>query len=199
MRSFAGAVLMALIAVVPREIVAEESANAEPPCLVRARSHLPGETMASFIKGGVVGRKRLVFRRGDVQLLIDFEVLDSTTRDFLKEQGHNRKFPEEVNLIARFAQALKNHDEVDADRMVRSKLEQERLDFRLADVFDRGAFLIREAPASSKRPAIGVRVATDLILRLDYSYDCGDQCGTGGRVFLTDACQQLAAVTDWVR
>ncbi len=154
--------------------------------------------MASFVKGGVVGSKRLLFRRGDVVLVIDSLVLEETTQAFLKEQGAQR-FPEEARLLLRFSQALKNRDEVDADALVRSPLEQERLDLRMAEVLDRGAFLVRDARAASKKTMATARAAPDLILRLDYSYECGDSCGTGGRVFFTDACQQLVAVTDWVR
>ena len=69
----------------------------------------------------------------------------------------------------------------------------------MAEVLDRGAFLVRDARAASKKTMATERAAPDLILRLDYSYECGDSCGTGGRVFFTDACQQLVAVTDWVR
>ena len=156
--------------------------------------------MATFVKGGLVGRKRLLFRRGDVLLVIDFEVLDSITQEFLKERGGatSQRFPEEVRLLQRFVQAFKNRDEVDADSLLRGKLEQEQLDFRLAEVFERGAFLIRWMPPISKRTVPTVRAAADLILRLDFSYECGERCGTGGRVFFTDACQQLVAVTDWV-
>jgi hypothetical protein len=131
-------------------------------------------------------------------LVIDFEVLDATTREFLKEQGAGG-FPEEVNLLRRFAEAMKSRDEVQADALVRGDLERERLDFRLAEVLDRGAFLIRDVQPMSKGAVATVRAAAELILRLDYSYECGDRCGTGGRVFFTDACQQLVAVTDWVR
>jgi hypothetical protein len=140
----------------------------------------------------------LLFRRGDVLLVIDFEVLDATTQEFLKEKG-TAGFPEEVNLLRRFAEAMRSRDEVQADSLVRGDLERERLDFRLAEVLDRGAFLIRDVPPISKNAVATVRAAADLILRLDYSYECGDRCGTGGRVFFTDACQQLVAVTDWVR
>jgi hypothetical protein len=198
MRSMVGAVLMALTALLSSDIAASVTENSEPRCLTRARTHLPGQTMATVVKGGAVGRKRLLFRRGDVQLVIDFEVLDSTTQDFLKEVGASR-FPEEVNLLQRFAQAMKSRDEVQADSLVRSKLEQERLDFRLAEVLDRGAFVIRDLQPASKGAVATVRAAADLILRLDYNYECGDRCGTGGRVFFTDACQQLVAVTDWAR
>ena len=193
-----GAVLTALIALASNDSPARATDNSQPRCLTRARAHLPGQTMATFVKGGTVGRKRLLFRRGDVLLVIDFEVLDSTTQDFLKEKGANG-FSEEVNLLQRFAQALKSRDEVQAEAFVRSNLERGWLDFRLAEVLDRGAFLIRGAPPGSKIGVATVAPAADLILRLDYSYDCGDRCGTGGRVFLTDACQQLVAVTDWVR
>jgi len=189
---------MALIALGSRESAASESENSAPPCLTRARAHLPGETMATFVKGGVVGSKRLLFRRGDVLLVVDFLVFEEITQAFLKEQGTER-FPEETRLLQRFSQALKNRDEVEAGPLVRSQLEQERLDFRLADVFDHGSFLIRDARAVSKKALPTARAAPDLILRLDYSYDCGDLCGTGGRVFFTDGCQQLVAVTDWVR
>ena len=198
MRSMVGAMLLALTALASHALAAGEPEHREPTCLARARAHLPGETMATFVKGGLVGRKRLLFRRGDVVLVIDFEVLDSTTQDFLKEHGAER-FPEEVRLFQRFAQAFKHRDEVDADSILRSKLEQERLDFRLAEVFEHGAFLIRDVQPISKKAAPTVRAAADLILRIDFSYDCGDRCGTGGRVFFTNACQQLVAVTDWVR
>ena len=198
MRSSVGAVLIALTALVPHDLAAGESGNLEPTCLAKARAHLPGETMATFVKGGLVGRKRLLFRRGDVLLVIDFEVLDSTTQAFLKEHGAER-FPEDVQLLQPFAQALRSRDEVDADSLLRSKREQERLDFRLAEVFERGAFLIRGVQPISKKATLPVRAAPDLILRLDFSYECGDLCGTGGRVFFTDVCQQLVAVTDWVR
>jgi hypothetical protein len=198
MWSFAGAVLMALIVLGSQDSAAGEPEISSPPCLTRARAHLPGETMATFVKGGVVGSKRLLFRRGDVVLVIDFLVLEETTQAFLKEQGAQR-FSEETRLLMRFSLALKNRDEVDADALVRSPLEQERLDFRMADVLDRGAFLVRDARAASKKAMATARAAPDRILRLDYSYECGDSCGTGGRVFFTDACQQLVAITDWVR
>jgi hypothetical protein len=199
MRSMVGAVLMALTALVSLDSAAATNENLDPPrCLTRARAHLPGQTMATFVKGGLVGRKRLLFRRGDVLLVIDFEVLDSTTQDFLKEKGAS-KFPEEGNMLRRFAEAMKSRDEVKADTLVQGALEQERLDLRLAEVLDRGAFLIRGVPPATKGAAATVPPAADLILRLDYNYECGDRCGTGGRVFFTDACQQLVAVTDWVR
>jgi hypothetical protein len=200
MRSSAGAVLLALTALSSHDLAAGEPEHREPTCLARARAHLPGETMATFVKGGLVGRKRLLFRRGDVLLVIDFEVLDSITQEFLKERGGatSQRFPEEVRLLQRFVQAFKNRDEVDADSLLRGKLEQEQLDFRLAEVFERGAFLIRWMPPISKRTVPTVHASADLILRLDFSYECGERCGTGGRVFFTDACQQLVAVTDWV-
>ena len=213
MRSSVGAVLLALTALSSRDLAAGETKNLEPTCLARARAQLPGQTMATFVKGGRVGQKRLLFRRGDVLLVIDFDVLDVSTREFLKEREAksrgeppssgrrepSQSLPEEVGLLQRFAQALKNRDEVDADSLLRSKLEQERLDFRLAEVFERGAFLIRWVQPISKKVVPAARATADLILRLDFSYECGDQCGTGGRVFFTDACQQLVAVTDWVR
>jgi hypothetical protein len=163
-----GAVLMALTAQASHDSVSGSNENSGPACLTRARAHLPGQTMATFIKGGEVGSKRLLFQRGDVVLAIDFVVFDSATQDFLKEASAGR-FPEEANLLRRFAQAMKNRDEVKADALVRSKLEQVRLDFRLAEVLDRGAFLIRNMQTGS-------RAAPDLILRLDYSYECGDRC-----------------------
>jgi hypothetical protein len=101
-----GVVLMALAVLASREPVASATENAEPTCLARARAHLPGQTMATFVKGGTVGRKRLLFRRGDVLLVIDFEVLEVTTQDFLKEPGAE-SFPEEGDLLRRFAQALR--------------------------------------------------------------------------------------------
>ena len=191
-----GAVLVALAVLASREPVASATENAEPACLTRARAHLPGQSMATFVKGGKVGRKRLLFRRGDVLLVIDFQVLEATTEDFLKRQGAE-SFPEEGNLLRRFAQAMKSRDEVQADLLVRSNLEHERLGLLLAAVLDRGAFLIRSVPPDSRKALATPRPAADLILRLDYSYECGDRCGTGGRVFFTDACQQLVAVTDW--
>ena len=190
--------MMALGVLASRDRFANASENAEPACLARARVHLPGQTMAVFVKGGAVGRKRLHFRRGDVLLVIDFEVLEVTAQDFLKEHGAE-SFPEEGNLLRRFAQAMKSRDEVQADLLVLSNLEHERLGFLLAAVLDRGAFLIRGVPPELKKALASSRPAADLILRLDYSYECGDRCGTGGRVFFTDACQQLVAVTDWVR
>ena len=193
--------LLALTALSSPDLAAGEPEHLEPACLARARAHLPGETMATFVKGGLVGRKRLLFRRGDVLLVVDFEVLDSITQEFLKEHGGaaSQRFPEEVRLLQRFVQAFKSRDEVDADSLLRGKLEQERLDFRLAEVFERGAFLIRGVQPNSKKTVPTARAASDLILRLDFSYECGERCGTGGRVFFTDACQQLVAVTDWVR
>ena len=201
MWSSVGTVLVALTALSSHDLAAGELKHHEPPCLAKARAHLPGETMATFVKGGLVGRKRLLFRRGDVLLVIDFEVLDSITQEFLKERGGatSQRFPEEARLLQRFVQAFKNRDEVDADSLLRGTLEQERLDFRLAEVFERGAFLIRGVQPNSKKTVPTARAASDLILRLDFSYECGERCGTGGRVFLTDACQQLVAVTDWVR
>jgi hypothetical protein len=193
-----GVVLMALAVLASRGPVACATENAEPTCLARARAHLPGQTMATFVRGGTVGHKRLLFRRGDVHLVIDFEVFELTTQDFLKDQGAER-FREEGNLLRRFAQAMRSRDEVQADFLVRSNLEQERLDFLLASVLDRGAFLIRSVLPNSTKALATFRPSADLILRLDYSYECGDLCGTGGRVFFTDACQQLVAVTDWVR
>jgi hypothetical protein len=198
MRSMVGMVLVALAVLASREPVASAIENAEPACLARARAHLPGETMATFVKGGTVGRKRLLFRRGDVLLVIDFEVLEGTTQDFLKEPGA-ASFPEDGDLVRRFAQALRGRDEVQADLLVRSNLEHERLGFLLAVVLDRGAFSLRGVQPESKKALAPSRPNPDLILRLDYSYECGDRCGTGGRVFFTAACQQLVAVTDWVR
>jgi hypothetical protein len=197
MKWFVGALLMGLFVLGSGDAGAKEPARPSPPCLTRARKQLPGETMASFVKGGHVGSKRLLFRRGDVVLVIDYPVLEETLRAFLKQKGAE-KFPEEGRLLQRFSQALRNRDEVDADPLVQSKLEQERLDLRLAEVFDEGAFEIRDARGASKKAGATPRAAPDLILRLDYAYECGERCGTGGRIFLTDACQQLVAVTDWV-
>ncbi len=188
---------MALIALGSRDSEAGEPERSAPRCLTRVRKQLPGETMASFVKGGHVGSKHLLFRRGDVVLVIDYAVLEETTQAFLKQKGAE-KFPEEVRLLQRFSQAFKNRDEVDAGPLVQSRLEQERLDFRLAEVFDQGAFVIRDARGTSQKPMATARAAPDMILRLDYIYECGDRCGTGGRVFLTDGCEQLVAVTDWV-
>lgn len=153
--------------------------------------------MATFVKGGAVGRKRLLFRRGDVLLVIDFEAFEGITQGHLKEQGGD--LPEEVDLLKRLSLAMKSQDEASADLLVKTRPEQTWLDLRLAEVLDRGAFQIRDVFPRSSKTAATVRPAPDLILRLDYSYECGDLCGTGGRVFLTDACQQLVAVTDWVR
>jgi len=192
---------MALVAMVchaPLGPVACAAEDGGPACLTRARAHLPGETMASDIKGGKVGRRRVLFRRGDVVLVIDFDVLQSTTREFLKEEGPAR-FPEDAELLRRLSQADKSGDEIQGDALVRTQGERARLDLRLAVVLDRGAFLIRDLRPKSKGPEPAIRAAADRILRLDYNYECGDLCGTGGRVFYTDGCQQLVAVTDWVR
>jgi hypothetical protein len=190
--------LVALAVLAPGDPVACATEHSEPACLARARAQLPGQTIATFVKGGTVGRKRLLFRRGDVLLVIDFEALEGITQDFLKEQGAE-KFPEEVGLLKRFSQAMKSRDEFQADLLVRSNLEHQRLGLLLAGALDRGAFLIRNVQPFSKSAATTVRATADLVLRLDYSYECGDSCGTGGRVFFTDACQQLVAVTDWAR
>ncbi len=188
---------MALIALGSGDLAAGEPERPAPRCLARARKQLPGETMASFVQGGHVRSKQLLFRRGEVVLVIDYLVLEETTRAFLKQKGAE-KFPEETRLLQRFSLAFRNHDEVDAGPLVQSKLEQERLDYRLAEAIDQGAFVVRDARGSSKKAPATAQAAPDLLLRLDYSYECGDECGTGGRVYLTDACQQMVAVTDWV-
>lgn len=198
MRSAAGLVLMALICQALTDPVATAAEGNGPVCLTRARAQLPGQTMAFVVKGGSVGRRHVLFRRGDVELVIDFDVLESTTQEFLREEGATR-FPEDADLLRRLAQAMKSDDEIQGDALARTQGERARLDLRLAVVLDRGAFLIRDLRPKSKGPAPILQAAADYIVRLDYNYECGDLCGTGGRVFYTDACQQLLAVTDWVR
>lgn len=168
----------------------------EPACVTRMRTHVPGAAMTTTIKAGVMGRQRLLFRRGDVVLVIDYAVLDGNMRAFVKEQGAERS-PEEVTLLQRFDQAFVKDDEVAGDRLVHTPREQARLDRRLAEVLDRGAFALRPGKPTTGSGAIGRAPASEII-RLDYSYNCGESCGTSGRIFLTRSCQELVAVTDWV-
>jgi hypothetical protein len=168
----------------------------EPICVARMRTHVPGAAMTTTIKAGAMGRQRLLFRRGDVVLVIDYAVLDANLRAFVKEQGAERA-PEEVDLLRRLHMAFGGGDEVAGDRLVRTPREQARLDRRLAEVLDRGAFALRPGKPASGSGALGRTPASEII-RLDYSYNCGERCGTSGRIFLTRSCQELVAVTDWV-
>ena len=154
--------------------------------------------MASLVKGGKVGAKRLLFQRGDVELVIDFDALEWIARDFRKDQGA-KKSPEGSPVLRRFVLAMKHVDEIQADLLVRTGEEQKWLDLRLAAVLDSGAFLIRSRRPQRKRAVATIPVPADRALRLDYNYECGEKCGTGGRVYYTSVCQQLLAVTDWVR
>jgi hypothetical protein len=169
------------------------AAKREPACLAKIRAELPGAVTTTTIKSRALGGKRLRFRRGDVMLVVDLAVLESTTKRFLKENGANR-FPEETNLLRRFAKALATRDEVDGDPLVKSKREQSRLEYRLADVLEQGGFALSQpmSPANGKPPS------PDTILRLEYSHHCGSLCGSGGRVFLTPSCQELLRVMDWI-
>jgi hypothetical protein len=130
-----------------------------------------------------------------VVLVVDFAAFDASTRELLRGKEADA-FPDDLALLRRFERALRKSDEVVADRLVRSKREQARLDRRLAEVLDRGAFELRSGRPS--KAGHDDRPPETEIIRLDYSYNCGEACGTSGRVFLTRACQELVAVTDWV-
>jgi len=173
----------------------DSTGEMQPACLARVAARLPAWPHTTTIRGGSIGSKRLWFRRGGVRLAIDFAVLDSSTRKFLQENGAER-FPEEQNLLRRFARALRTKDEVDADALVRGGRERARLDFRLAEVLEQGAFTI--SPIEPRKPTRQARRPTaNGIFRLEYSLRCGDLCGEGGRVFVTDSCRQIVAVVDW--
>jgi len=97
--------LLAFASVVPHSALA---ADGEPSCLAKLRARLPGAVTTTTLNARTLGSKRLRFRRGGVVLVIDLAVLESTTKKFLKDNGADR-FPEEVNVLRRFAQALRGH------------------------------------------------------------------------------------------
>jgi hypothetical protein len=173
----------------------DSTEDTQPACLERVAARLPAIPHTTRIRGGRIGSKRLWFRRGGVRLAIDFAVLDASTRKFLQENGPER-FPEEQRLLRRFARALRAKDEVEADALVRGARERGRLDFRLAEVLEQGAFTI--SPIEPRKPTRQARRPTAKgIFRLQYSLRCGDLCGEGGRAFVTDSCRELVAVVDW--
>ncbi len=174
---------------------AGDAVAGEPACLAGLRKRLRGADQAVTIKGVALGKKRLVFRRGAVLLVIDHAVLAGTTREFLKKQGADR-FPEETKLLKRFAEALQKADEVDGDALVKERYAQRRLEFRLAEVLERGAFALRRPPPPGKPAATTAMPA--VILRVSYSHHCGDLCGAGGRVFVTESCEELLSMQDWI-
>jgi len=180
-----------LLSLTPGPTVAATPGAAEPACLAAIRKALPGQVTTSRLQGKSVGRKRLLFRRGGMVLVIDHDVLETTARAFLTAHGADR-FPEEVRLLKVFAEKLRKADEVEADPLLRNLAERSRLDFRLAEVLERGGFQLRPARKPAHGPTPGV------ILRLRYQVDDGELAGYGGRVFVSETCERLVGVSDWV-
>jgi len=167
----------------------------EPACLARVRSRLPGpekstSVRTTLIKGHQLGAKRLLFRRGDVLLVIDYAVLHSKTVAFLEKNGPER-FPEEASMLRQFLTQLERADEAEIDETLFTNASQRRLSFRLAAVLEEGAFEIRAPGRIGKKSD-----PSSVILRLDWSYYCGNLCAGEGRVFITEGCQELVSVTD---
>jgi hypothetical protein len=167
----------------------------EPACLQRIRSRLPGPVKSTSIrtttiKGKQLGAKRLLFRRGEVLLVVNHEVLHSRTVAFLEKNGAKR-FPEEASMLRQFLNQLERMDEAEIDETKLTNEAQRRLSYRLAAVLDEGAFEIRPLRRTGRN-----RSSSSIILRLDWSYYCGDLCAGEGRVFITEDCQELVSVTD---
>jgi hypothetical protein len=166
-----------------------------PACLHQVSARLAGAVTTTTIAGRAIRGKRLVVRRGDVTLVLDHATFEATTRAFLAENGDDR-FPEEKSLLARFAEGLDRTHELEADPIVSTDRLRDRFDYRLAEVLERGEFELRPAtPSTAERPTVN---GPGVLLRLEYSHHCGNLCGSGGRVFVTDACQTVVEVMDWI-
>lgn len=179
----------------PAAAVDPDSASAteptdEPGCLAPIRAELQGVVTTTTFAGHTIRGKRLVIERGGVTLVLDYAVFEATTRAFLKGQAADR-FPEEREFLQRFAKALARADEIDADRIVTTRAQRARFDYRLAEVIEQGAFELRPPPGA---PARGPGV----LVRVKYDHHCEPLCGSGGRMFFTDSCQQIVQVLDWV-
>jgi hypothetical protein len=144
----------------------------------------------TLIKGRQLGVKRLLFRRGEVLLVIDHAVFHSKTVAFLEKNGAKR-FPAEASLLRQLLKQLETADEAEIDESLLTNLAQRQLSYLLAAVLEEGAFEIRSLRRGGKDST-----SSNAILRLDWSYYCGDLCAGEGRVFITESCQELVSVTD---
>jgi hypothetical protein len=166
---------------------APSPASQEPACL-QARAGLPGTITRTSISGHPIRGKRLVIHRQGVTLVLDHAVFAATTRAFLDRYGPGG-FPEETELLRRFSEELAHADEIDADRIVGDGRLLQRFEYRLAEILERGGFEVRAAAGKPE---------ANRILRLEYTHHCGGLCGSGGRVFVTDTCQPIVRVLDWI-
>jgi hypothetical protein len=169
--------------------------HVESACLERVRSRLARPVKSTsvrttLIKGRQLGVKRLLFRRGEVLLVIDHAAFHSKTVAFLEKNSAER-FPAEASLLRQFLKQLETADEAEVDETLLTHVVQRQLSYRLAAVLEEGAFEIRSLRRGGKDST-----SSSAILRLDWSYYCGDICAGVGRVFVTEGCQELVSVTD---
>ena len=178
-------------------LAADSKAQIAPACLAQVRARLGGPKNSTSIRPTLVkarqlGAKRLIFRRGDVLLVVDHAVLHAQAVAFLKEIGAKR-FPEEARMLQQFLKQLERADEAEINESQLTARTRERLPFRLADALDAGAFEIRTPARMGKNAS-----SSKTVLRLDWSYYCGQLCAGEGRVFVTESCQELVSVTDMI-
>jgi hypothetical protein len=199
-RTVACLVSVALLVPAGTQSVAKAAEKIEPACLAQLR--IPREvrregSSSTPIKSRPLGRKRLLFRRGGVVLVIDHAVFHSKAVAFLNKNGAER-FPEETSMLRQFAKQLEKTDEADIDETKLTGASRNRLAFRLADVLEAGAFEVRDSRPTKTENGPPSTPSSGVILRIDWSYYCGQLCAGQGRIFVTKGCQELVAVTDLI-
>jgi hypothetical protein len=190
-------ILATLLAPVSSSSLADPSDQPDMACLERVARKLPGPVKPASIKpwpikGKKLGTKRLIFRRDGVFLVVDHSAIHDGLVSFLGKHDDTR-FPEGRNLMRRFERLLEDTSEAVVDDTTMTMWERKLLDRRLGAVLEDGKFAIRASEEPLAKPS-GPEAST--IIRLDWSYYCGDLCAGTGRTFITRGCQVLASVTD---
>jgi hypothetical protein len=166
-------------------------------CVEQVAGKLPGPVKPASIrqwpiKARKLGTKRLLFQRGDVFLVVDHSLLHEGLQRFRKDHD-DRRFPEAENLMRRFLTLMEDADEAMVNESALNRWERALLDNRLAAVLEDGRFQIRTSPKPQGRKDDSTSTT---IIRLDWSYFCGELCSGKGRTFVTQSCQELVSVTD---
>lgn len=169
----------------------------EPPkiCLDKKIQGLPASaklSQALLLEPAAIKGKKVTFTRRGASLSLPFSDLARTLHRFIAERKGARNFPEERALMAALElQAPEGgHITLDDAKPTWFKgspvLLQRRINFLLADLVTAGA-----AVEINGKPA-------QLVL-VEYTSNCGELCGAGGRaLLLTDGCALVFHTVDWV-
>lgn len=153
--------------------------------LEQAPATLPGERrQGRVVSAKPLGVRRVVFSISPWSVVLDHEDFVAGLERFLSENGAYR-FPEELELLRLLKQRAESEDIITLNRDEWSN----RLDYRLADAFDRGTFEIRNDVTSE--------VVQTLVI-LGRSYHCGPECAGGGREYYLPDCQPFLEIQDWI-